>query len=79
MTHIDGYYPDCANLRAEPLDIDHRRYVLDGADFPICGAELLEENEHDHDLYLLLAALDAGEVGVYGGGAFGEAHIERVW
>ena len=79
MTHTDGFYPDCLHLRTEPLVVDHRRYVLDDADFEICGAELLDENDHDHDLYALLAVLNRGEVGVYGGGAEAETRIERVW
>ena len=79
MTHLDGFYPDTSQLRTEPLVVDQRRYVLDGTDFPICGAELLDANDHDRDLYLLLASLDAGQSGVFGGGAEAETIIERVW
>ena len=74
----DSFYPDCATLRTEPLIVEHRRYVLDGSDWPLCGAELLDTYDHDRPLVTLLAVLQPGQVGVYST-ADGEATIERVW
>ena len=77
MTHLDGFYPDTSHLRTEPLIVDQRRYVLDGADFPICGAELLDAYDHDRALTLLLAALRPGQRGIYS--TEDDLVVERVW
>ena len=61
----------------EPFILDQRRYVLDGADFPICGAELLDAYDHDRALTLLLVTLQPGQRGIYS--TEDDLVVERVW
>jgi hypothetical protein len=78
MTSLNGFYPDCDGLRSEAVEsLDQRRYVLDGADFPICGAELLDAYDHDRALTLLLVALRPGQRGIYS--TEDDLVVERVW
>ena len=60
-----------------PATLDARRFVLDGTDWPICGAELLDAYDHDRQLTLLLVTLQPGQRGVYSTDE--DVTIERVW
>ena len=60
-----------------PDTLDARRFVLDGSDFPICGAELLDAFDHDRTLTMLLTVLKPGQRGIYS--TEDDVTIERVW
>ena len=82
MTTLNGFYPDCDGYRSEPVgqfpDIDNRRFSLDGSDWPVCGAELLDDYDHERGLTVLLRTLGRGDVGIYSTGE-GDLTVKREW